>query len=59
MKTRTGGSPSSRSVLDTETVFVDLTKDEIKKAPEFDEKTYWGEAYKSDLGDYYSRRTMR
>ena len=39
--------------MDTETVFVDLTKDEIKKAPEFDEKTYWGEAYKSDLGDYY------
>ena len=46
-------------MLDTETVFVDLTKDEIKKAPEFDEKTYRGEAYKSDLGDYYSRRTMR
>src|SRR5437016_9229934 len=45
--------------LDTETVFVGLTKDEIKNAPEFDEKTYRGEAYKSDLGDYYSRRTMR
>jgi len=45
--------------LDTETVFVDLTKDEIKKAPELDEKTYRGEAYKSDLGDYYSRRAMR
>jgi hypothetical protein len=41
--------------LDTETVFVDLTKDEIKSAPEFDEKTYRGDAYRNELGDYYSR----
>src|SRR2546421_9544745 len=45
--------------LDTESVFVDLTKDEIKKAPAFDEKTYRGEAYKRDLGDYYSRQARR
>jgi hypothetical protein len=42
--------------LDTETVFVDLTKDEIKNAPELDEKTYRGDTYRSELGDYYSRR---
>jgi len=41
--------------LDTETVFVDLTKDEIKSAPEFDEKTYREDAYRTELGDYYSR----
>jgi hypothetical protein len=42
--------------FDTETIFVDLTKDEIKNAPEFDEKTYRDKAYRDDLGDYYSRR---
>ena len=40
--------------LDTETVFVDLTKDEIKNAPEFDEKRYLDESYRSDVGGYYS-----
>ena len=39
--------------LDTETVFVDLTKDEIKKAPEFDEKNYRDESYRSSLSGYY------
>ena len=39
--------------LDTETVFVDRTKDEIKNAPEFDEKTYRDQGYRSQLGDYY------
>jgi hypothetical protein len=42
--------------LDTETVFVDRTKDEIKNAPKFDEKTYRNPAYRDELGDYYSRR---
>jgi hypothetical protein len=45
--------------LDTETVYVDLTKDEIKKAPELDEKTYRDQTYKNELGDYYSRRGTR
>jgi hypothetical protein len=45
--------------LDTETIFVDLTKDEIKSAPEFDENTYRGDAYRNELGDYYSRRGTR
>ncbi len=45
--------------LDTETVFVDLTKDEIKKAPEFDEKTYRDQTYRDELGDYYGRHRTR
>ena len=39
---------------DTETLFVDLTKDEIKNAPEFDEKTYRDPTYRNELGHYYS-----
>jgi hypothetical protein len=44
---------------DTETVFVNRTKDEIKNAPEFDEDTYRGQAYRDELGDYYSGRGTR
>ena len=42
--------------LDTETIFVDLMKDEIKDAPEFDEKTYRDQSYRNELGQYYGRR---
>ncbi|TML87975.1 MAG: PRC-barrel domain containing protein [Actinobacteria bacterium] len=42
--------------LDTETVFVDLTKDEIKDAPEFDDETHRDQTYRNELGDYYGRR---
>ena len=45
--------------LDSETVFVDRTKDEIKNAPEFDEATYRDEAYRSQVGDYYSGSATR
>jgi hypothetical protein len=45
--------------LDTETIHVDLTKDEIKNAPEFDEEMYRDQTYKNQLGDYYSRRGAR
>ena len=41
--------------LDSETVYVNLTKDEIKNAPEFDETTYRGQSYRDDLSDYYGR----
>jgi hypothetical protein len=41
--------------LDSETVFVDLTKDQIKNAPEFDEMTYRDESYRSQVGSYYDR----
>jgi hypothetical protein len=40
--------------LDAEHVFVDLTKDQIKSAPEFDEDLYRDENYRRDLGGYYS-----
>ncbi|MDQ3994927.1 MAG: PRC-barrel domain containing protein [Actinomycetota bacterium] len=39
--------------LDTETVYVNRTKDEIKNAPEFDEAAYGDEAYRRGLTDYY------
>ena len=39
--------------LDTETVFVNLTKDEIKNAPEFDENKYREQSYRDDLAGYY------
>jgi hypothetical protein len=41
--------------LDSETVFVKRTKDEITNAPEFDEVTYRDDAYRSQVGDYYYR----
>jgi hypothetical protein len=39
--------------LDSETVFVDRSKDEIKSAPEFDEDRYQDEGYRAELGGYY------
>jgi hypothetical protein len=39
--------------LDTETVFVKRTKDQIKNAPEFDEKRYRDQGYRDELGSYY------
>ena len=41
--------------LDTETVFVSRTKDQIKNAPEFDEKLYRDQSYRNKLGSYYDR----
>jgi hypothetical protein len=41
--------------LDSETAFVDRTKDEIKNAPEFDESLYGEESYRTELGSYYYR----
>jgi hypothetical protein len=40
--------------LDTETIFVNRKKDEIKNAPEFDEATYRDNAYRTQVGDYYT-----
>src|SRR5262245_16514011 len=45
--------------LDTESVFVGLTKDEIMDAPEFDQKMYRGQAYRDALGEYYGHRSAR
>jgi hypothetical protein len=44
---------------DTQTIFVGLPKDEIKNAPEFDENTYHDQAYRDELGSYYTGRTRR
>ena len=43
--------------IDEGKVFVDRTKDEIKNAPEFDEATYKDEAYRGNIGGYYSSPT--
>ena len=43
--------------LDDGKVFVNRTKDDIKNAPEFDEKTYRDEKYRGDVGGYYTSRT--
>jgi hypothetical protein len=40
---------------DTETIFVNRTKDEIKNAPEFDEERYHDQDYRDEVGSYYSR----
>jgi hypothetical protein len=41
--------------LDTEVVLVNRTKDQIKNAPEFDEKRYKDQDYRSKVGSYYDR----
>jgi hypothetical protein len=41
---------------DTQTIFVGLTKDEIKNAPEFDESTYREQSYRDKVGNYYAGR---
>jgi hypothetical protein len=39
--------------FDTETVFVNRTKEQIKNAPEFDEAHYRDQSYRGELGSYY------
>jgi hypothetical protein len=39
--------------LDSETVFVNRTKDEIKNAPEFDESRYRDAQYRDEISGYY------
>jgi hypothetical protein len=43
--------------LDSEKIFVDRTKDEIKNAPEFDEDRHREPAYRDELGGYYAGRS--
>jgi hypothetical protein len=45
--------------LDTETVYVDRSKDEIENAPEFDEKLYRNDDYRSGVGSYYYEEETR
>jgi len=42
-----------------EKVYVDLMKDEIKNAPEFDEARYQDMEYRDELGGYYGSRADR
>jgi hypothetical protein len=42
---------------DSETVFVNRTKDEIKNSPEWDDERGVDETYRSQVGSYYSGRT--
>jgi hypothetical protein len=42
-----------------EKAYVDLTKDEIKNAPEFDESNYRDQQYRDEVGGYYGRRADR
>ena len=39
--------------LDTQAVFVDRTKDEIKNAPELDESRFRESNYRNEVGTYY------
>ena len=39
--------------LDTETVFVNRIKEQIKNSPEFDPDRYRDDTYRGELGDYY------
>jgi hypothetical protein len=43
--------------LDSEKVFVDRTKDEIKNSPEFDPDRYREPLYRDELGSYYAGRS--
>jgi hypothetical protein len=45
--------------LDSQTVVVDRTKDEIKSSPEFDEDTYRDQGYRTRVGSYYYSDTDR
>jgi hypothetical protein len=38
---------------DSETLYVNRSKDEIKSAPEFDEDNYGDEAYRTQVGSHY------
>ena len=46
----------SRVDVDSRRVHVNLTQEEIKNAPEFDESNYRDDSYRQGLGDYYLQR---
>jgi len=43
--------------LEREAVYVDLLKEQIKNAPEFDMERYRDAGYRSEVGSYYGRET--
>ena len=48
----------SRVDVSDKKVHVDWTKDEIKAAPEFDEKAYKEREYRDSIGGYYGQRRL-
>ncbi len=40
---------------DEQQVFVNMTKEQIRQAPDYDDMRYQEEAYRTDVGDYYAR----
>jgi hypothetical protein len=44
---------------DAQTILVSLSQEEIKNAPEFDEKRYTEQSYRDELGSYYGGRADR
>ncbi len=42
-----------------ETLYVTLTKDQIKDSPQFDETTYRDQSYRNSVADYYTPTTRR
>ena len=40
-------------------LYVDLTKDQIKDSPDFDQSSYNQPAYRNSVGDYYGRYYTR
>jgi hypothetical protein len=42
--------------FDTETVYVDRSKDELKGAPEYDDSKRSDAAYRTEVASYYARR---
>jgi hypothetical protein len=53
------GGAITRIDAESETVHTELTKNEIKDAPEFDEDAYKTDGYRSKLGDYYEQQKAR
>jgi hypothetical protein len=49
----------SRVDQQDERVWLNLTKDEIKNAPEFDESTFRDQDYRDQVGTYYGGRAAR
>ena len=43
--------------LESKTVYVDLTKEQVKNAPEFDMERYRDAGYRSEVGSYYGGET--
>jgi hypothetical protein len=45
-----------RVEADSETIYVNLTKEEIKNSPEWDDERGVDETYRSEVGSYYTKR---